>query len=482
MNARVSPSAAAALLAALLAGCASYEGISPNVAGRTAAQLGAIETPVAWPRDDWWTQFGDEQLNALVERALEGNPRLDAARARGARAQAAVAAAEAARAPRVDAQAQSNLQRFSENFLFPPPFGGSVDTSNLLQIAGSWELDFFGRNRAALRGALSQERATAAEAQAARVLIASSVARTYMQIARLLEARDVLAATLRQRQQIVQLVQARVASGLDTRIELRQAEGAVPEIRQQIEALDEQTALTRNALAALLGEGPTVTETLAPRLAQARMPPLPATIPADLVGRRADISAARWRVEAATAEVDVAKAQFYPNVNLLAFAGFQSFGISTWLDAGSRVWGVEPAVSLPVFDAGRLRANLRAQAADVDAAVASYNAALIDAVRDVADQVASLHSLSRQAEEQRAAQAAAESAYELAVLRYRAGLGSYLTVLAAETSVLVQRRAGTDLRARRVDTTILLMHALGGGFTADTVAAVPAEASVSRPQ
>jgi NodT family efflux transporter outer membrane factor (OMF) lipoprotein len=467
---RVLFAATAWLPAILLAGCASFAGIEPTAAQRTATQLGAVESstqsPTRWPSDDWWAQFGDPQLNALVERALGGNPQLDTARTRLARAQAAVAGASSARLPSVDVQAQSTRQRFSENFLYPPPLAGNEDTSNLLQLAGTWEIDFFGRNRAALSAALSQQRAMAAEVQAARVLIATAVARTYMQLARLLEMRDVLAATLKQREQIVQLVQARVTSGLDTKVELRQAEGAVPEIRQQIEALDEQTALTRHALAALLGEGPAATETLAPRLAQTPMPALPAAIPAELVGRRADISAARWRVEAAAAEVERAKALFYPNVNLVAFAGFQSLGLSNWLEAGSRTWGVGPALSLPVFDAGRLRANLRAQTADVDATVLSYNATLIDAVRDVADQIASLQSLERQAPEQRAAQAAAESAYELATLRYRAGLGTYLTVLAAETGVLAQRRVGTELKARRVDAAIQLMRALGGGFDA----------------
>ncbi|MGE5339686.1 MAG: efflux transporter outer membrane subunit [Gemmatimonadota bacterium] len=467
-------------LALLAAGCASFGGVTPTTTTRTAAQLGATDAAAAWPRDDWWTRFGDTQLNELVTQALAGNPQLDAARARLLRAQAAAAGVDAAGRPRVDAQAQSTRQRFSENFLYPPPLGGAEETSNLLQLSGSWELDFFGRNRAALRAALSQQRAAAAEAQAARLAIASSVASTYVQLARLDETREVLAATLAQREQILKLVQARVASGLDTQVELRQAEGAVPEIRQQIEALDEQQHLARNALAALLGAGPAKTDALAPHLPPVQPPDVPRAIPADLIGRRADISAARWRVEAATAGIDEAKAQFYPNVNLAAFAGFQSLGFANWIEAGSRTWGVGPAISLPVFDAGRLRANLRVRTADLDAAVAAYNATLIDAVRDVADQVASLQSIERQATEQHAAQAAAEGAYDLATLRYRAGLGSYLTVLAAETNVLAQRRIGVDLKGRRATATIQLMRALGGGFDAGSISEAVASDSRQR--
>ena len=187
-------------------------------------------------------------------------------------------------------------------------------------------------------------------------------------------------------------------------------------------------------------------------------------MPADLLGRRADIAAARWRVEAASRDVANAKTQFYPNINLVAFAGFSSIGLDRLLDAGSQQWGVGPALRLPIFDAGRLRANLRGKSADLDAAVESYNAAVIDAVRDVADQIASSQAITRQQAEQRAAQTAAEGAYEIAVQRYKAGLGNYLHVLTAETSVLNQRRQAVDLAARALDTQVGLMRALGGGY------------------
>jgi NodT family efflux transporter outer membrane factor (OMF) lipoprotein len=188
------------------------------------------------------------------------------------------------------------------------------------------------------------------------------------------------------------------------------------------------------------------------------------TIPADLLGRRADIAAARWRVEAATGDVAYAKTQFYPNINLVAFAGFASIGFDNLVNADSRQWGVGPAVRLPIFEGGRLRANLRGKTADLDAAIESYNATVIDAVRDVADQVASAQSVVRQQAEQRDAQAAAESAYDIAVQRYGAGLGNYLNVLTAETSVLVQRREAVDLAARALDTQVGLARALGGGW------------------
>jgi NodT family efflux transporter outer membrane factor (OMF) lipoprotein len=259
-------------------------------------------------------------------------------------------------------------------------------------------------------------------------------------------------------------VQDRVRAGLDTRLELNQSEGGLPEARLQLEALQEQTVLTRNALAALIGRPNSVVAQEIPALAAIKNVATASTIPADLLGRRADIAAARWRVEASGKDVVNAKTQFYPNINLVAFAGVSSLGLGRLLDAGSQQWGVGPALRLPIFDAGRLRANLRGKTADLDAAVESYNAAVIDAVRDAADQVASTQAIARQQTEQRAAQASAEGAYDIAAQRYKAGLGTYLNVLTAETNVLTQRRGAVDLAARSLDTQVALMRALGGGY------------------
>ena len=191
------------------------------------------------------------------------------------------------------------------------------------------------------------------------------------------------------------------------------------------------------------------------------------TIPLDLLGRRADIAAARARIEAATYDIDNARAMFYPNINLVAFAGFSSIGFDKLLQSGSDQWGVGPAIRLPIFEGGRLRANLRSKTADLDLAVESYNNLVIDAVHDVADQLVSARAIARQQTEQAATQVSAESAYAIATQRYKAGLGNYLNVLSAETSVLAQRRLAVDLAARALDSQVQLIRALGGGFHAD---------------
>lgn len=454
----------AALAAALvLAGCASPSGISSQAQVRSAASVGVndgVQAPAVAP--DWWKAFGDPQLDALVSQALDGNPNLKVAQARLARARAVLEVASAATLPQAEGSLSVQRQRYTENGAVPAPLAGSVRETGTLQLGASWEIDFFGKYREALEAALGASRAAQADVDAARVLLASNVARGWFQLARLEGQRQVAQRTLQQREESLRLVRDRVDAGLDTTLELRQAEGSLPDARQQLEALQEQSQLARNALAALVGQ-PKL-DVRAPQLAQAPAMPVPAALPADLLARRPDVTAARWRIEAATHDVASARAQFYPNVNLAAFVGLSSIGLPRLLESGSLQWGVGPAVHLPLFDAGRLRANLRGKSADLDLAIESYNGAILDAVRDVADQLASAQSIARQQAEQRQAQAAAEGAYEIALQRYRAGLGTWLHVLTAETAVLNQRRLAVDLAGRSLDTHVQLMRALGGGY------------------
>lgn len=452
-------------VALTLAGCASFAGIEPAAKPLAPAALGAHLEPIDWPAAAWWQGYDDPTLNRLIEQALADNPSLKLAAARLTKARAVAGVAESALGPQLNADLDSTRRRFSEDADVPPPLAGSVQTISHARLNGSWELDFFGRNRATLDATLGSARAAEADNQAARVLLASDVARTYFRLAALLEQREVARATLAQRQAILQLVDRRVQAGLDTAVELRQAEGSLPEIRRDLEALEEQVGLARHALAALTGQGPEVLGDIAPTLTKVHLQTLPSSLPVDLIGRRADLAAARWRVEAATREIDAAKAAFYPNINLVALAGFSSIGLSNWFKGGSREFGLGAAIHLPIFDSGHLRAGLRGTTADADSAAESYNATLIQAVREVADQITSQRAIERQAREQQAAQAAAEGALDLALQRYRAGLGTYLTVLTAESNVLAQRRTTIDLKARGIDANLQLIRALGGGFT-----------------
>ncbi|QJC57008.1 Toluene efflux pump outer membrane protein TtgF [Polaromonas vacuolata] len=481
---RASSRMALVTLASLLAvgimatGCADMSGIHSSADLRNADSLGlsasAPEQALKnMPVEKWWTDFGDAQLDALVAKALENNPNLKLAQARLKRAQSSIESVAAAAGPQLQAQLDVTRQRYSANGLVPPPLAGSTVNNATAQLSASWELDFFGKNRAALDAAIGTANASAADAQAARVLLASNVARSYFQLLRLNDLAAVAKRTLAQRQETLKLVQDRVGAGLDTRLELRQSEGGLPEARLQLEVVLEQAALTRNALAALTGQSEAQVSALLqelPALTAIHPVALQAKLSADLLGRRADIAAARWRVEASSSLVANAKAEFYPNINLVGFAGFSSLGLNRLFSAGSQQIGVGPALRLPIFDSGRLRANLRGKTADLDIAVESYNAAVIDAVRDVSDQLSSLTAIERQQQQQSLAQSAAQDAYDIAVQRYKAGLGNFINVLTAETSVLTQRRLAVDLSARVLDTQVALIRALGGGYSASAQA------------
>jgi NodT family efflux transporter outer membrane factor (OMF) lipoprotein len=461
---------------AALAGCASYQGLSPRSevdgtdAGRTdalAAQRSLADaklTSASWPREDWWKGFADPQLDALIDEALAGTPSGRIARARLDRALALAQSSGAGLGPQVSASADSTRQRYSANGIFPPPIAGATFTQTQLALNFSYDIDLFGRNRALYDAALGEARAAEVDLFAARLLVSSGVAHAYLQLGRAFDQLELTQMTLKQRTAIQDLTRKRVAAGLDSRVELKQVDISIPAARQRTAQLEEQIALLRNQLAALLGKGPDRGLAIERPRAQAWPVALPSALPADLLGRRPDVVAQRWRVEAARRGIDAAKAQFYPDINLAALVGVQSVTVSNLLSSGSAIPSFGAAVRLPLFDSGRLRGNLAARDAEYDLAVEQYNATLIDAIREVVDQIAAARSIEAQRGEVDAALGSAQEAYDLVVARYRGGLGSYLQVLTVESQLLEQKSLFIDLRARELEQSINLARALGGGF------------------
>ncbi|MEI7513975.1 MAG: efflux transporter outer membrane subunit [Betaproteobacteria bacterium] len=463
-------------LALGVSGCANFAGMGPKAQLAVPQALGmptvlaapAVRAAAATPRPDWWSVFGDVQLNALVQQALQNSPNLKLAQARIARAQSLIDYQTGADQASVTGSVDAMRQRFSANGIYPPPLAGGVYETANAQVGASYEFDLFGKNRAALDAALGQERAAQADAKAAELLLATQVTRSYFTLLRLTALHELAQRNLALREEVVALVQSRLASGLDSPQELRISEASLPDLRQYVHSLREQTALTRNALAALTGQALALPEVPATALTKIQTLGVPQSLSLDLLANRPDVAAAHARVEAGLSEVDVAKAQFYPNINLVAFAGLNSIGFSNITKTGSEQWGVGPAIRLPIFDGGRLRAQLKSKSAEVDMAIEAYNALLLDAVRDVADQVASLQSIQAQSHEQQAGQASAQLLYDIAAQRLQAGLGNRASVLQAQTGVLAQQRQAIDLLARALDTHTLLQRATGGAMTPTT--------------
>jgi len=472
--------ASAAVL--MLAGCATPGHQAPPAEQRSAGTLGlAADRQTTSVDAQWWRRFGDPQLDALVDKALAGAPSIAAAQARLVKAQAMVDATRGVDGPQVGLDVSAERQRLSETGLYPPPYGGMTFNSADSRLGLSWAPDFFGRHRADLEAAIGSARAAQADADVAAQQIATQVVRTYLSLARLEGQREVAQRTLAQREEMLKLIQQRVHAGLDTVVELRQGEGALPDTRAQIEQLDEQITLTRHLLAALSAQPNAATEALAPSLAQLSAAPQPPVLGADLLARRPEIAAALARVEAATHQVESQRTKFYPDINLTAFVGFNAIGFDKAFDWASRDWGVGPALHLPIFEGGALRAELKGKGADRDVAVQAYNQAVIDAVREASDAASSAASIARQQAEQKRALDAAESSYGFAQQRYAQGLGNQLIVLNAETQTLAQRRLDVDLKYRALDVQAQLMKALGGGWTPPAAPATTARNDASSP-
>jgi outer membrane protein TolC len=378
-------SPASLLGAMLLAGCAAVPklGEAPKLAPveRFASQESFKAPAAEWPADAWWTAYGDPQLDALMQEALAGSPDLQEAAARVRAADAQARSARAATLPALSASAQAAEVKQSYNNGFPAQFvpKGYNDTGRAT-LDLSFDLDIWGRNRA---------------------------------------------------------------------------------------ALDEQLAIARNRLAALAGAGPDRGLALQPPAASPKREfGLPPNLAADLLGRRPDLQAARLRAEAAAKRIRVARAGFYPDLNLTAFIGAQSLGLHNLTKSGSDIGQGALALSLPIFQGGRLEGAYRGARAEYDAAVAAYDRTLIAALQETADAAASSRALEQRLAAARESLAAGEGAYRVARLRYEGGLSTYLDLLTAEDQLIAQRRAVAQLEARALSLDANLVRALGGGFRA----------------
>jgi NodT family efflux transporter outer membrane factor (OMF) lipoprotein len=456
-------------LAILLAGCAAVPnlGPEPQVAAPTALESArSFQAPqIAWPQDDWWKRYDDSQLDRLIAQALEHSPSLLVAAARVRAAEAATSSARANSLPQLSASGAFNETKASYyNGVSYAAVPKGVNDSASLRLNLDWNLDFFGRNRAAIAAALSSADAARAEAAQARLVLSTGVAAAYAQLLSQMRDTDLARETVAVRERTAALVERRRIEGLETLASAAQAQSALETARQTLAAQQEQQDIMRLGIAALLGAGPdralTIERPAEPTLGTFG---LPANLPADLVGRRPDVRAARYLVEARAAQVKQARAGFYPSINLTAFIGPQVLGLSQFFNDASLAGSAGPAINLPIFRGGALSANLRGARAGYDEAVASYDDMLVHALQDVAQTATSQRALAEQLEHARAARQSAETAYRAADARYRGGLYNYIAVLTAENTLIASRRAVSQLEARGFSLDIAMVRALGGG-------------------
>ncbi|QJI29694.1 efflux transporter outer membrane subunit [Pseudomonas sp. ADAK18] len=465
------------LVAMTVAGCANYSGLDTEGKRLEANNLqagkslsGVTLSPAAWPKADWWKSLGDPQLDGLIHEALRDSPDMQVASARAHQAEAAAYAADAARMPTLDASAGVSRSRLAKD-QDPQGVGGTYATVRNISAGFNYNFDLWGGQRAAWEAALGQARAAEVDQQAAQLTLAADVARAYSDLGRAHIVRDLANDDLKRTRQMLDLSKRRLSSGIDSQYQYQQTESLEASSESQLIDAEKTLQSAKITLAVLLGKGPDRGNELSrPNVLKPSAVAVPSVLPAELLGRRPDLIAARWRVEAASKNIVAGKANFYPNLNLSASAGAESLLGDAMFGSASRFFSIAPTVSLPIFDGGRLRADLDSRDADYDLAVAQYNKSLVKALGDVSDSLSQLRDIGRQIQAQQHATDIAQESYNTVVQRYGSGIGNYLDVLSIEQQLLQAQRQLASLNAEQIDLSIQLMQALGGGFHADNVA------------
>jgi NodT family efflux transporter outer membrane factor (OMF) lipoprotein len=418
-----------------------------------------------WPAEGWWRKYDDPQLDRLISEGVAASPDLAAASARFRTAQGLTQQAGAALLPSLDATGAVDYQKQSRNIGAPVPSGWNATGTAALSL--NFDLDLFGKNRAALRAARKDAEGARFEVEQSRLLLTTGIASVYADVAALYAQRDSLSQALDIRQQTYRFVKARYDAGLETIDSVRQAEARIPQTKSDLAATDEAIMLDKHALAVLVGQGPDRALTI-DRPAVGALPAqgIPADASINLIGRRPDVATARTRVEAAAERIKEARAAFYPDINIGALVGLQSLGLGSLFDSGSKFASVSPAVTLPLFHGGALQGQYRGRRGQYDEAVALYDGQVIQALRETADTLTSEQQLAERLGQSRSALAAYEDALRVARGRYQQGLTNYLTVLTAEESVVSARLTVAQLETRSFTLDVQLVRALGGGFAA----------------
>ncbi len=424
------------------------------------------QNKVSWPDNKWWLRYHDQQLNQLMDEALQDSPSLQAAEARLRNMAGVAEQIGAIRSIQVGASASASETKVSYAYqAYMPPHNwndyGSV-TANF-----SYDFDFWGKNKASVAAATSDFAAAEAETAAARLMISTSLAQAYAELARLHLNKETAQTAVAIRTKTVELMTNRFNNGLETQGAVKQMQALQANAEAELLAVDESIQLQKNAIAALLGKGPDRGLSIQrPSVQLSDSFGLPENTGINILGHRPDVTAARWRAESAAKRIHVAKAQYYPDVSISGFIGYQAFGLNNLTRTGNDAGSIGPAIYLPLFTGGRLSGQLTSAEATYEEAVANYNSTVTQALHDVADVMTSFKALKARLEKTEEAYQDAKAAYQIADNRYRGGLATYLDVLTAEDAMLNTQRALVNLQSRSFSLDVSLIHALGGGFDA----------------
>lgn len=411
---------------------------------------------------EWWRDFGDPDLDRTIAGALKENQGLKAALARVEQARALTGEARSAFLPNVGAVGLATREQTSETTT--NRFPNSLTTTYRLPLTLSWELDLFGRVRRLNEGARANLLATQELADATRLAIAAETASAYFALAATDQEERIVADTLTLQKEMLSLVEARRDAGRASDLAVEQARLAVSTSEADLAAVTHRRSALKNGLAVLLGQAAPAFEIGKRAQLMGAVPPVPVGLPSELLLRRPDLAAAESGLQAANAQVGVAKSAFFPAISLTGSAGFASAELDRLFQRDSRAWSISPSVYLPLFQGGRNRANYRRSQAAYEEAVAGYRQHVLTAMREVQDALTASQRLAEQSEAVARAVASARRVRELAEERYLAGGTSYLEVIDAQRTALAVERGAAALAGQRRITRVALIRALGGGW------------------
>jgi len=478
----------ATVVALLCAGCM----VGPDYSKPSVPMTAAYKEDQGWklaqpadaiPRGTWWKIFGDPQLNALEAQVSEANQNVKVAEAHFRQARALIGFARAGLFPMVTAGASANSVRNST----VRPFGssssdasggtsggatsgtssGGASTGEFLLTGDiSYEIDLWGRIRRSVTAAREEAQATAGDLESARLSIQAELAFDYFELRSADAQQRLLNDTVQAFKEALQLTINRFEGGAAPKSDVAQAQTQLETTQVQATDIAVQRAQFEHAIAVLIGKPP-AEFSLQPAPLDLEPPHIPAGLPSELLERRPDIAAAERRVAEANEQIGIAKAAYFPTVTLNALFGFESSSIRSFGGWQSFLWAVGSSLAQTIFDGGRRRATSEAALASYDATVASYREATLDAFQQVEDNLAALRILDQETQQQERAVVSARESLQLFTNRYKGGVDNYLQVITAQTVALANERNQVDIMRRRMDASVLLVKALGGGWHVD---------------
>lgn len=475
---RLAATAAAISLLLATAGCALIREDTAPAAQIPAEQIRMAqdaELPQAdWPSAQWWKACNDDQLDALVDRALRDSPTMAVATARVDASRAQAKLVDASTGLLVGLSASVNRQSVSENgFLGPfahtnPALGttGPWYTEGTIGLGATYSIDLWGKDRSRVNAAMGVARARQAEAAQAALVLSSQVVRVYYEIQTTYALHDLLVKARDIRQEQLEASQARTTRGLVARTQVAGAEAQRLQLDQQIDSAQTRIRTLHEILRQLTGAGPDGLPAITQRPLPDGAAGVPASLGYELLARRPDLQAMRWYVQSSMDQIDAARAAFYPSFDIRAFIGLDSLHMSDLLRKASRQVNLIPGLSLPIFDSGRLNANLAATRSQSNLLIAQYNESVLNAVREVAQAGLELDSLDHQQTLQAGKLKAAVFASDSAAAQYRQGLLDKATAREAMLPVLMEQSQAVEIRSRHLQAAVTLSTVLGGGYIA----------------